>query len=186
MMNKFYYQKPRKLYVIRNVSGRATRKAVMAAEALKFGLIVPDLGTIIPEFRVEDTNLPSYASTELHNTLCDALPKILLGENPRWKLWEGEIHTDRIVLHYVDMENVAATRTKNTDLSCFMFWRKGVDIQLEAPSNSDVFPNYFRLWFSATQENEGYLSVVYPSEATTDDGHPLVNDETYDIRPGRG
>ena len=50
-MNKFYYQKPRKLYVIRNVSGRATRKAVMAAEALKFGLIVPDLGTIIPEFR---------------------------------------------------------------------------------------------------------------------------------------
>ncbi len=180
------FQKPRKLYTIRNVGGHATRKAVMAAEPLELSLPASVLDIIVPEFRVENTHLPSYANTKLHDTLHNTLPSILLGTEPRWKLWESEIHTDRIVLHYVDRENTATSKTKNTDLSCFMFWRKGVNLQISAPPSSGVFPNFFRIWFTMTQEDEGYLSITYPSDLTTADGRNLLNDETYGIHPERG
>lgn len=175
------YQKHREVKTLRNVNGRATRKSVMAAGPLRLDLLSPTFADILPCLHWVDNHRPHLSSIIIADELKDELPGMLMGRCSRWKLWECELHTNRFVLHFVNMGQETIGNRKATDLSCFIYWEDGVDLKISTPMHSDIYPNFYQASFKAKSECENVLSIAYPEKPENDQSFFCI--ETYQISP---
>lgn len=147
-------------HVIRNIETSIRYKRILVAPALIFEMRAPSFQEIVQYLLVDDLTRPCHAQLATKSQFSNELESIITGTNPRWKLWEGKIYRDRMVLRYLDTQ--AEKKNVNSGISLTIPYCNGFQAEIRNYQTSD----YCRIHFNGDNEKGTcHFGLSYPLDA---------------------